>query len=151
MKKQTKFQLMLVIIIALTATVVYLATHTKKVFVPRPRPRLVHPPPPPRMEREFRQPPIRTWKPGHFHQMGLLTNEAGETLPLYGKEVNGRRDRYNFYTTTGSENLYSIPIGIKDRDCMDEVGCQELHGSESVDVMGKGSFNVNMYRVNNFI
>ena len=111
MKKQTKFQLMLVIIIALTATVVYLATHTKKVFVPRPRPRLVHPPPPPpRMEREFRQPPVRTWKPGHFHQMGILTNEAGETLPLYGKEVNGRRDRYNFYTTTGSENLYSIPI-----------------------------------------
>lgn len=148
MKKQTKFQLMLIIIIALTATVVYLATHTKKVFVPHPhpRPRLVHPPPP----LEFRQPPIRKWKPGHFHQMGLLTNEAGETLPLYGKEVNGRRDRYNFYTTTGSENLYSIPV-IKDRDCMDDVGCQELHGSESVDVMGKGSFNVNMYRVNNFI
>ena len=150
MKKQTKFQLLIAVIVVLTMAVVYFANRTEKVFVVSRRPRLVQHPPP-RMEREFRQPPVRSWKPGHFHQMGLLTNEAGETLPLYGKEVRGRRDRYNFYTTTGGDNLYSIPIkDSQNRDCMDDVGCRELYGSESVDVAGK-PFNVNMYRVDNFM
>lgn len=151
MKKQTKSQVMMVVVIALIAVVAYLLANPKKVVVSRPVFRTARAPPPPRMEPEFRQPPIRSWKPGVFHQMGVLTGEQGETLPLYGKEVRGRRDRYHFYTTTGGDNLYSIPVGHKDRDCMDDVGCQELHSSESVDVTGKGSFNVNMYRVDNFI
>jgi len=37
------------------------------------------------------------------------------------------------------------------RDCMEDIGCQELYGNESVSVTGKtGSFGVNMYRTDNF-
>jgi hypothetical protein len=86
-----------------------------------------------------------------MQQMGILTNEEGETLPLYGKEVRGRRDRYHYYTTTGGENLYPIPVSHDGRDCIDDIGCQELYGNEAVSVTGKtGSFGVKMYRTDDF-
>jgi hypothetical protein len=31
---------------------------------------------------EYRSPPVKKYKPGHFQQVGILTNEAGDTLPL---------------------------------------------------------------------
>jgi hypothetical protein len=116
------------------------------------------PPPPRRMERqersrspEFREPPIKQYKPGHMQQMGVLIGEGDETLPLYGKEVRGRRDRYHYYTTTGGENLYPLPVSHDGRDCVDDIGCQELYGNEAVSVTGKtGSFNVNLYRTDDF-
>jgi len=100
---------------------------------------------------EYREAPIRRYKPGHMQQMGLLVGEGEETLPLYGKEVRGRRDQYHYYTTTGGDNLYPLPIRRDDRDCMDDIGCQELYGNESVSVLGKGGpFNVKMYRTDDF-
>jgi len=115
------------------------------------------PPPRPIVSREvirtpeFRGPPIKQYKPGYMQQMGIIVGEEGETLPLYGKEVRGRRDRYHYYTTTGGENLYPIPVNHDGRDCVDDIGCQELYGNESVSVTGKtGSFDVNMYRTDNF-
>jgi hypothetical protein len=82
--------------------------------------------------------------------MGILTGN-GETLPIYGKEVRGRRDRYHYYTTTGGENLYPIPVSHGGRDCMEDIGCQELYGNESVSVTGKtGSFTAKLYRTDNF-
>ena len=81
----------------------------------------------------------------------FIVGEEGETLPLYGKEVRGRRDRYHYYTTTGGENLYPIPVSHDGRDCVDDIGCQELYGNETVTVTGKtDSFNVNMYRTDDF-
>ena len=104
-----------------------------------------------RREREYRGPPIKQYKPGHMQQMGILLNAEGETLPLYGKEVRGRRDRYHYYTTTGGENLYPIPVSHDGRDCVDDIGCQELYGNEAVSVTGKnGSFDVKMYRTDDF-
>ena len=100
---------------------------------------------------EFRQAPIKQYKPGHMQQMGVLIGDGDETLPLYGKEVRGRRDRYNYYTTTGGENLYPLPVSHDSRDCMEDIGCQELYGNEAVSVTGKtGSFNVTMYRTDDF-
>tara|TARA_B110000240_G_C13484281_1_gene446675 strand:+ start:769 stop:1173 length:405 start_codon:yes stop_codon:yes gene_type:complete len=118
----------------------------------------VMPVPPRRMQRqerphsrEFRQAPIKQYKPGHMQQMGVLIGEGDETLPLYGKEVRGRRDRYSYYTTTGGENLYPIPISHNARDCMEDIGCQELYGNESVTVLGKtGAYTVKMYRTDDF-
>ena len=104
------------------------------------------------MEKEYRSPPIKEYKPGHIQQMGVLVGDNNEeTLPIYGKEVRGRRDRYNYYTTTPGNQLYSLPITIDDRDCMDDIGCQELYGNESVSVLGQnGSFQAKLYRTDNF-
>lgn len=156
MKNKTKTQIMWVVLFALTILVAYMWYNprvvTVKDYVERPLP--VPPRPPvlmPRREPEFRGPPIKQYKPGFMQQMGILTNNEGDTLPLYGKEVRGRRDRYHYYTTTGGDNLYPIPLSHNSRDCMDDIGCQELYGNEAVSVTGKTDpFTVNMYRTDNF-
>mgnify|MGYP006139063291 FL=1 len=151
MKNKSKIQIMTLVLITLVFAVAYLLSNPKVVtqtqFVAQGRREMPARPPAP----EFRGPPLRPYKPGMFHQMGLLTSDSGETLPLYGKEVNNRRDRFNFYTTTGTDNLYPVPLNHKDRDCMDDVGCGELYGNEAVSVTGKTDpFTVNMYRTDNF-
>jgi hypothetical protein len=157
MKNKTKVQLLSVILVVSILTIVYMIqnppvvkvtekTHTILSGPPRPRGNFQQ-----RREPEFRGPPIKEYKPGRMQQMGLLTGPNDETLPLYGKEVRGRRDRYHYYTTTGGENLYPVPVSHNARDCMEDIGCQELYGNETVSVTGKtGSFEVNMYRTDNF-
>ena len=156
MKNKTKTQLLWVTLIILTFIVGYMFYNPKVVEVPVEIPVIVPPPRPirsqeVRREPEFRGPPIKQYKPGRMQQMGVLVSEGGETLPLYGKEVRGRRDRYHYYTTTGGENLYPIPVTYDGRDCVDDIGCQELYGNESVVVTGKTeSFDVKMYRTDDF-
>lgn len=156
MKNKTKTQLLWVALVVLVVVIGYMWYNPQVVEVPVEVPVVVPPPRPVRTheirrEPEFRGPPIKQYKPGRMQQMGILVGEGGETLPLYGKEVRGRRDRYHYYTTTGGENLYPIPVTHDGRDCVDDIGCQELYGNESVTVTGKtGSFNVTMYRTDDF-
>jgi hypothetical protein len=156
MKNKTKNQVLWSTVVVLGLVLTYTWFNPKVVEVPVEVP--VMPVPPriemerrqPRREPEFRDAPIKQYKPGHMQQMGVLVGD-GETLPLYGKEVRGRRDRYHYYTTTGGENLYSIPVSHNARDCMEDIGCEELYGNETVSVTGKtGSFAVNMYRTDDF-
>ena len=156
MKNKTKTQLLWFVIIALIVAIGYMIYNPQVVEVPVEVPVIVTPPRPvrtqeTRREPEFRGPPIKQYKPGHMQQMGLLLGEGDKTLPLYGKEVRGRRDRYHYYTTTSGDNLYPIPVSHNGRDCIDDIGCQELYGNESVNVTGKdGSFDVKMYRTDDF-
>jgi hypothetical protein len=100
---------------------------------------------------EYRGPPIKKYKPGHFQQIGILTNETGETLPLYGREVRNRRDRYHYHTTTQGDQVYPIPVSIDGRECTEDIGCPELYGGETVTVFGKDTpFMVKTYRTDNF-
>ena len=156
MKNKTKNQVLWSTVVVLGLVLTYMWFNPKVVEVPVEVP--VMPVPPriemerrqPRREPEFRDAPIKQYKPGHMQQMGVLVGD-GETLPLYGKEVRGRRDRYHYYTTTGGENLYPLPVSHNARDCMEDIGCEELYGNETVSVTGKtGSFGVNMYRTDDF-
>jgi hypothetical protein len=156
MKNKTKNQVLWSTVVVLALVLSYMWFNPKVVKVPVEVPVL---PVPPRAEMrrrqqrrspEFRDAPIRQYKPGHMQQMGVLMG-GGETLPLYGKEVRGRRDRYHYYTTTGGENLYPLPVSHNARDCMEDIGCQELYGNETVSVTGKtGSYAVKMYRTDDF-
>ena len=158
MKNKTKTRLLMVTLVLLVVILGYMWYNPQVIEVPVEVEVMVAAPPPRlmrtqevRREPEFRGPPIKQYKPGHMQQMGILTSGEGETLPLYGKEVRGRRDRYHYYTTTGGENLYPIPVSHDGRDCVDDIGCQELYGNEPVSVTGKaGSFNVKMYRTDDF-
>ena len=156
MKNKTKNQVLWSTVVVLALVLSYMWFNPKVVKVPVEVPVL---PVPPRAEMrrrqqrrspEFRDAPIRQYKPGHMQQMGVLMG-GGETLPLYGKEVRGRRDRYHYYTTTVGENLYPLPLSHNARDCMEDIGCQELYGNETVSVTGKtGSYAVKMYRTDDF-
>jgi len=106
---------------------------------------------PPRRAPEYRGPPIKQYKPGHMQQMGLLLGPNNETLPLYGKEARGYRDRYNYYTTTTGEQMYPVPVTHDGRECTEDIGCPEFYGNESVTVTGKDvNYNVKMYRTDDF-
>lgn len=84
--------------------------------------------------------------PDQFQQMGILTVESGQILPLFGRRT-GRSDRYNYYTRTDSYNPIQLPISYERRDCMDDVGCAELYGSESVKIDGMNTHaNVKVYK-----
>ena len=124
MKNKTKTQLLWGALVVLVLVVLYMYQNPKVVEVPVGVPMMPVPPRPmvsqerPRSP-EFREPPIKQYKPGH--------------------------------TTTGGENLYPLPVSHDSRNCMDDIGCQELYGNESVSVTGKtGSFNVNLYRTDDF-
>jgi hypothetical protein len=155
-KNKNKTQILWSVIIVLALVLGYMYYNPKVVEVPVEVP--VMPVPPRPMERqerrrepEFRGPPIKQYKPGFMQQMGILVGAGEETLPLYGKEVRGRRDRYHYYTTTGGENLYPVPVTHNARDCMEDIGCEEIYGNETVSVTGKtGSYTVNMYRTDDF-
>lgn len=150
MKQHTKMTIAMSVIVVLAAIVGYLVSYTPpERIVEVPKPYAVHVPI--HTEPEFRKPPIKEYKPGHIQQMGLLLGEDGETLPLYGKEVRGRRDRYHYYTATPGQQIYSIPITHDNRDCMDDMGCQELYGQEKVNVLGKATpYEAKLYRTENF-
>jgi hypothetical protein len=156
-KNKAKNQLLWSTVIVLALVLGYMYYNPQVVEVPVEVP--VMPVPPriemerrePRREPEFRSAPIKQYKPGFMQQMGILTGAGEETLPLYGKEVRGRRDRYHYYTTTGGENLYPVPVTHNARDCMEDIGCEEIYGNETVSVTGKtGSYTVNMYRTDDF-
>jgi hypothetical protein len=100
------------------------------------------------VESEFRPPPYRNYKPPTFQQVGLLSNST-EILPLYGRATPNYRDQWNYYTSTPGEQIYSLPITYNNRDCTEDIGCNEFYGSESVSVFGKtGTYDTKMYRIN---
>tara|TARA_Y100000389_G_scaffold43180_1_gene37843 strand:+ start:1477 stop:1941 length:465 start_codon:yes stop_codon:yes gene_type:complete len=152
MKKNTKLSLAVTAIVLLVALVAYLMTSTpREKIVEVPKPYAVEVPVEVRREPEFRKPPVKEYKPGHVQQMGVLLGEDGETLPLYGKEVRGRRDMYHYYTSTPGQQIYSLPVSHENRDCMDDMGCRELYGQERVNVLGKSApYEAKLYRTDNF-
>jgi len=151
MKQNVKFSIATVIIFILIGVIMCLVTKKQQVEVPVEIPKFYPVEIPVNTEPEFRPPPIKEYKPGHVQQMGILLGEDGETLPLYGKEVRGRRDRYHYYTSTPGQQIYSIPVSYDNRDCMDDIGCQELYGQEKVSVLGKGTpYEAKLYRTENF-
>ena len=150
MKGQVKQRILLfIVLLLLTITIVQVTTEAapvapvtilKRVQVPVRVP----------VEREFRDAPIKKYKPGYTQQVGVLVGDD-ETLPIYSREVRGRRDRYHYYTVTPGNQQYSLPVTVGDRDCMDDIGCQELYGDERVSVLGQdGEFEAKVYRTDNF-
>lgn len=77
--------------------------------------------------------------PESYQSMGLLKTEEGQMLPLYGRRVATRSDRYNYYTRTDTYNPLPLPIKYKRRDCQDDVGCEELFNGDEVLVTPTGN------------
>jgi hypothetical protein len=151
MKNKTKQKLILIVFLVLVSVIVYQMLNPVVVKKQVPVGVPVEVPVQIPVEKEYRNPPIKEYKPGYVQQMGVLVGPDDETLPLFGKEVRGRRDRYHYYTVTPGEQVYSLPVTHGDRDCMDDIGCQELYGNETVSVLGQtGSFQTKLYRTDNF-
>ena len=84
-----------------------------------------------------------------YRQVGILTRLNGndETiLPLMGRPLFTRRDKWNFYTLNDKNNMIKLPISKNGKSCTGEYGCDDLFNGDSVYVEGyKDSFKVTMY------
>lgn len=76
--------------------------------------------------------------PESFQSVGLIQSD-GAVLPIYGRRTMRGGDRWNYYTRTDTFNPVPVPIRFQKRDCMDDVGCQEILSGETVkvEVLGK--------------
>ena len=105
-------------------------------------------PPPP-----FQYPTPR----GGILQVGILTAEGGSAnsaapdrtiLPLFGRELDSRRGRWNYYTRTDGTNPVQVPVRVGNRLCDDDTnGCNEVYSDDSVHVPALGrSFRSTIYK-----
>jgi hypothetical protein len=85
--------------------------------------------------------------PESFQMTGNI-NVDGKMLPLYGRRtMRGSSDRWNYYTRTDTFNPVPIPLRYQNKDCMDDIGCQELYSGEHVVLDGTGEHGkVRLYR-----
>jgi hypothetical protein len=92
-----------------------------------------------------------------YQQVGILTAEgsgdstrSGERtiLPLYGRELDPRRGRWNYYTRTDGTNPVQVTVRIRNRVCDDDTnGCDELSDGDNVHVPAMGrAFQATVYR-----
>jgi hypothetical protein len=84
-----------------------------------------------------------------YRQVGILTRLNGndETiLPLMGRPLFTRRDKWNFYTLNDKNNMIKLPVTVKGRSGTDEYGCDNVYNGDTVYVEGyNGAFKVTAY------
>ena len=100
---------------------------------------------------QYRHPlPSMQGPQGHYHphgkwnfrKIGFLTSrEMADPIimPLFGEPAPYRRHRYNYYTVNDTHNAISavnLPLYHKDRDCTDEVACDEIYSGDLIRVHG---------------
>ena len=94
---------------------------------------------------------------GPIQQVGILTAEGGSAssaapdrtiLPLFGRELDPRRSRWNYYTRTDGSNPVQVPVRVQNRVCDDDTnGCNEIYSDDAVHVPALGrSFKATVYR-----
>lgn len=91
--------------------------------------------------------------PSDYQQLGILTSNESDkepiVLPLFGRKIYGRSDRYQYYTATDKNNMMRIPLTIGNRDCEDTVGCNEIYSGDklSISIYQGREFTATIYRI----
>jgi hypothetical protein len=115
----------------------------------------------PRPMRTWRAPPDTTvWNPTAlpsiatrglpetFQTVGLVSYPGGDVKPLYGRRTAGSNDRWNYYTRTDTYNPVPIPLSQGRRDCMEDVGCNEVFDGDTLKSMNGEQVKVKIYKMN---
>jgi hypothetical protein len=87
--------------------------------------------------------------PEQFQPIGnLKVHGSDKILPLYGRRTaTGNGMWWNYYTRTDTFNPVPLPIRYQRRDCMDDVGCNELFSGETIRIETTGeNAKVTMFR-----
>jgi hypothetical protein len=87
-----------------------------------------------------------------YQQVGVLTSEEADkepiVLPLFGRKISNRSDRWQYYTATDKNNMMRIPLSYQNRDCEEDVGCNEIYTGDQLQVsiyQGR-NFTATVYR-----
>lgn len=86
----------------------------------------------------FTEPVPTRGAPESYQQMGVILGSDGKPLPLYGRRVAPRSDRFNYYTRTDTYNPVALPVSFKKKDCQDNLGCDEVFNGDSVKISPTG-------------
>lgn len=95
--------------------------------------------------------PLRALAPSaEFQQVGILKSIDGSepiVLPLFGRRLPNRPDRWEYYTATDKQNMLRVPIVFENRDCLEEVGCNEVYKGDTIEVpVYNKQFEVQLYK-----
>ena len=91
--------------------------------------------------RTIRQAPIRrsrvpinikTRGVDSWRQVGVIHNEKGNILPLFGRRTYNGSDKWNYYTASKGAHSYKVPINIEGKQCDGEYGCKEIYDGDSI-------------------
>jgi len=86
--------------------------------------------------------------PEAYQQMGLIKTDENTVLPLYGRPTASRSDRFQYYSRTDTYNPVQIPLRYNNRDCVDDIGCNELFDGDTVSLVPSGQRGqVTLYRL----
>lgn len=93
--------------------------------------------------------------PTSYQQIGILNkvNDTSDTiLPLMGKRTMSGRDKWQYYTISGSGNLNArLPVSVNGKSCSGEYGCDEIYNGDIVYVEGyNDTFKATIYENSNF-
>lgn len=108
--------------------------------------------PPLRDERYFNRIPINISTNAidtNYRQVGILTPIKGnkeKILPLMGRPLYTRRDLWQYYTMSDSNNSVKLPIRFKGKNATNEYGVDQIYGESIVYVEGYDkAFKVTIY------
>ena len=85
-----------------------------------------------------------------YRQLGILTPLQGSSkdniLPLMGRPLYIRRSKFNYYTISNQHNNVKLPVTVKGRSALSDIGVDELFSGDSVYVEGNNeAFKVTIY------
>ena len=84
-----------------------------------------------------------------FRQVGILTRANGKDeliLPLMGRPLFTRRDKWNFYTLNDKNNMIKLPVRVRGQSGTSEYGCDNVYNGDTVHVEGYNEvFKVTAY------
>ena len=86
-----------------------------------------------------------------YQQVGILTRsnniDGDMILPLMGRKHLSGRDKWQYYTISGSGNLNTkLPVSLNGKSCTSEYGCDSIYNNDMVYVEGyNDAFKVTMY------
>lgn len=84
-----------------------------------------------------------------YRQVGILTRTGGQQemiLPLIGRPLYTRRDKWQFYTLSDKNNAIKLPVIVNGKSGTNEYGCNNVSTGDMVYVEGyNDAFKVTVY------
>lgn len=133
-------------------------------LAPAPTHATAHANKPPQQEKQATMPVYPSDKPMYpmrgdagnvgFQQMGVLvlqnSSEEGTSptlLPLFGRRLP-HNDRWEYYCASDKFTMTRLPVVFENRDCQDDVGCNEIYNGQNVMVpdYGNQTFVARIYK-----
>lgn len=81
-----------------------------------------------------------------YRQIGILNDNNGKVLPLYGRPTYTGSSKWNYFTQANDHLALKIPLTIKGKECEGTTGCDEIYDHDSINVSSYGNdFQAQMY------